>query len=104
MTDEGLKIVSARTQIEKLDLTCCQKLSLDGIVAGVRTPPLRLLAVGNLFVPENLIRGVGLIRSRVGIYPLRPKLFSEMQHVAVPAGTSSHPRSTGPEKGPGKGE
>ncbi len=96
MTDEGLKVMSARTQVEKLDLTSCQKVTLDGIIAGVRAPPLRFLAVGSLFVPENLIRGVGIIRSKVGIYPIRPKLFSEMQHVAVPGASNHGPRSSGP--------
>ncbi len=94
VTDEGIKLLMSRAAVEVLDVTACAKLSLSGLLAAAR-PSLRTLAVGSLFVPDGLIPKVAIIRSKVGIHSLRPKLFSEMQYIGGATSAQGHTRGTG---------
>ena len=73
VSDEGLEHLK---NIEVLDVTNCQKLTCKGISEHIKNPPCRILAVGSVFVPDNILERVALIRDPRGIYKKRPKLFT----------------------------
>jgi hypothetical protein len=76
ITDEGLQSIKAK--VEVLDVTNCAKLTLGGLVEAIHNPPYRIVAVGSLFVPVNMVEQVAVIRDSCGIYGNRPKLFTDI--------------------------
>lgn len=76
VTDTGFLSLKRLTALEVLDVTSCSKLTCQGILDAAQ-PPLRLIAVGALFFPDLLLKGVGIMRDTTGVFRCRPRLFSE---------------------------